>query len=87
MTPLDKEVFAMASYNAGPARISGLRRQTGAAGLDSNRWFRNVEVLAAREIGRETVDYVSNIYKYYLAQRLLQQRREARERARRSSSP
>jgi membrane-bound lytic murein transglycosylase MltF len=82
MTPLDKEVFAMASYNAGPARIAGLRRQAGAAGLDSNRWFRNVEVLAAREVGRETVDYVSNIYKYYLAQRLLQQRREARERAR-----
>jgi membrane-bound lytic murein transglycosylase MltF len=81
MTPLDKEVFAMASYNAGPARIAGLRRQAGAAGLDSNRWFQHVEVLAAREIGRETVDYVSNIYKYYLAQRLLQQRREARERA------
>ena len=87
MTPLDKEVFAMASYNAGPARIAGLRRQAGAAGLDSNRWFQNVEVLAAREIGRETVDYVSNIYKYYLAQRLLQQRREARERARPSGTP
>jgi membrane-bound lytic murein transglycosylase MltF len=87
MTPLDKEVFAMASYNAGPARIAGLRRQAGAAGLDSNRWFQNVELLAAREIGRETVDYVSNIYKYYLAQRLLQQRREARERARPASSP
>jgi membrane-bound lytic murein transglycosylase MltF len=81
MTPLDKEVFAIASYNAGPARIAGLRRQAGPAGLDSNRWFQHVEVLAAREIGRETVDYVSNIYKYYLAQRLLQQRREARERA------
>jgi membrane-bound lytic murein transglycosylase MltF len=87
MTPLDKEVFAMASYNAGPARIAGLRRQAGAAGLDSNRWFQHVELLAAREIGRETVDYVSNIYKYYLAQRLLQQRRAARERARPSSSP
>jgi membrane-bound lytic murein transglycosylase MltF len=81
MTPLDREVFAMASYNAGPTRIAGLRRRAGAAGLDSNRWFRNVEVLAAREIGRETVDYVSNIYKYYLAQRLLQQRRAAGERA------
>jgi hypothetical protein len=46
-----------------------------------------VEVLAAREIGRETVDYVSNIYKYYLAQRLLQQRREARDGARSSGSP
>jgi membrane-bound lytic murein transglycosylase MltF len=81
MTPLDREVFAMASYNAGPARIAGLRRRAAAAGLDSNRWFGHVEVVAAREIGRETVDYVSNIYKYYLAQRLLQQRSAARERA------
>jgi membrane-bound lytic murein transglycosylase MltF len=81
MTPLDQEVFAMASYNAGPARIAGLRRQASAAGLDPDRWFGHVEIMAAREIGRETVDYVSNIYKYYLAQRLLQQRGEARERA------
>jgi len=36
----------------------------------------------ALETDRETVDYVSNIYNYYLAQRLLQQRREAREQAR-----
>ena len=81
MTPLDREVFAMASYNAGPARIAGLRRRAASAGLDANRWFGHVEVIAAREIGRETVDYVSNIYKYYLAQRMLQQQREARERA------
>ena len=29
------------------------------------------EVVAARRIGRETVQYVSNIYKYYLAYRLI----------------
>jgi hypothetical protein len=26
-----------------------------------------VEIIAAQEIGRETVQYVANIYKYYLA--------------------
>jgi membrane-bound lytic murein transglycosylase MltF len=81
MTPLQQEIFAMASYNAGPARIAGLRREARAAGLDPNRWFENVEAIAAREIGRETVDYVSNIYKYYLAYSLLFERRTARERA------
>jgi membrane-bound lytic murein transglycosylase MltF len=81
MTPLDKELFAMASYNAGPARIAGLRRRATALGLDPDRWFQNVEVAASEEIGRETVDYVSNIYKYYLAYTLLDQRRLARERA------
>jgi membrane-bound lytic murein transglycosylase MltF len=38
-------------------------------GLDPNLWFQNVEVVAAKEIGRETVQYVSNIAKYYVAYR------------------
>ena len=29
-------------------------------------WFNNVEEVAAKRIGRETVQYVSNIYKYYI---------------------
>jgi membrane-bound lytic murein transglycosylase MltF len=69
MDRLNKGLFALASYNAGPARVAGLRRKAEAAGLDQNKWFNNVEFVAAREIGRETVDYVSNIYKYYIAYR------------------
>ena len=41
-------------------------------GLDPNLWFRNVEHVAAKRIGRETVQYVSNVYKYYLAYRQLE---------------
>jgi membrane-bound lytic murein transglycosylase MltF len=81
MKPLDKELFAMASYNAGPARIAKLRRRAAALGLDSNRWFQHVEVVVSKEIGRETVDYVGNIYKYYLTYNLLDQRRRARDQA------
>jgi membrane-bound lytic murein transglycosylase MltF len=70
-------LFAFAAYNAGPARVRGLRRKAAAAGLDSTRWFQNVELMAAREIGRETVQYVANIYKYYVAFELtLEQTRE-----------
>ena len=29
-------------------------------------WFGNVEVIAAERIGRETVTYVANIYKYHV---------------------
>jgi len=79
--PLDRELFAMASYNAGPARIAQLRRQATDVGLDPNRWFQNVELVVSKEIGRETVDYVGNIYKYYLTYNLLEQQRRARERA------
>lgn len=79
--PRDRALFAFASYNAGPGRIAGLRREAAAQGLDPNRWFNNVELVAARRIGRETVTYVSNIYKYYLAYQLMVQGDEARERA------
>jgi membrane-bound lytic murein transglycosylase MltF len=72
MTDLDKGLFAFAAYNAGPARIRQLRRETAARGLDANVWFNNVERVASERIGRETVTYVSNIYKYYVAYLLVQ---------------
>lgn len=71
MTPLDKALFSFASYNAGPARITRLRTETQKRGFDPNIWFGNVENLAAEKIGAETVTYVSNIYKYYIAYRLI----------------
>lgn len=71
MTPLDKALFSFASYNAGPARIARLRTETQKRGFDPNIWFGNVENLAAEKIGAETVTYVSNIYKYYIAYRLI----------------
>jgi membrane-bound lytic murein transglycosylase MltF len=65
----NKKLFGLASYNAGPARVKGLRQKAVAMGLDPNLWFYNVEVVAAQEIGRETVQYVGNIYKYYIVYR------------------
>ncbi|MEE4292838.1 MAG: transporter substrate-binding domain-containing protein [Xanthomonadales bacterium] len=62
-------LFALASYNAGPARVRKLRTMAEEQGYDPNVWFDNVEVMAAKDIGRETVQYVSNIVKYYLAYR------------------
>ncbi len=67
MDELNKTLFSFAAYNAGPRRIARLRAQAENMGLDSNVWFDNVEVVASRRIGRETVEYVSNIYKYWVA--------------------
>jgi membrane-bound lytic murein transglycosylase MltF len=67
--PVNQMLFAFASYNAGPNRIAKLRDEAGAAGLDRNKWFRNVELVAARRVGREPVQYVANIFKYYVAYR------------------
>jgi membrane-bound lytic murein transglycosylase MltF len=82
MTQLDKGLMTFASYNAGPGRIRQLRRETARRGLDPNVWFGNVEQVVSEKIGRETVDYVSNIYKYYVAYRLIAERLDQRERAR-----
>jgi membrane-bound lytic murein transglycosylase MltF len=78
ITPANRAFFALASYNAGPARVAGLRKKAKAEGLDPDRWFNNVELVAAKEIGRETVTYVSNIYKYYLAYQLMVEGEKAR---------
>jgi membrane-bound lytic murein transglycosylase MltF len=70
MDNLNKGLFAFASYNAGPARVKALRNEAAKSGLNPNLWFNNVEQIAAKRIGRETVQYVGNIYKYYIAYKL-----------------
>jgi len=67
---LNRSLFVLASYNAGPNRIAGLRRQAETQGLDPNVWFDNVELIVGKEIGQVTVTYVRNIYKYYVAYKL-----------------
>jgi membrane-bound lytic murein transglycosylase MltF len=68
--PLNRTLMVFASYNAGPTRISRLRKKAGADGLNPNEWFGNVELVVAKDVGQETVQYVSNIYKYYVAYKL-----------------
>ena len=62
-----------------PGRIRQLRAETKQRGLDPNVWFGNVERVASERIGRETVTYVSNIFKYYVTYRLLYEQRERRD--------
>lgn len=74
--------FTLAAYNAGPTRIKGLRRKARELGYDPNVWFGNVEQVALKEIGQETVQYVVNISKYYvmfkLAEENLRQRADTK---------
>jgi membrane-bound lytic murein transglycosylase MltF len=79
--PVNKTLFVFASYNAGPNRIERLRKEAPAMGLDPNVWFGNVELVAAKDIGQETVTYVANIYKYYVAYKLAQGEAQARQQA------
>jgi membrane-bound lytic murein transglycosylase MltF len=80
--PLDRVLFSFAAYNAGPGNIAKARKKAAALGLDPNQWFGNVEVAASRVISREPVIYVRNIYKYYVAYKLIEENRIKREDAR-----
>ena len=82
---LNKTLFAFASYNAGPTRIADLRKKAASEGLNPNEWFGNVELVVAKDVGQQTVRYVSNIYKYYVSYKLaldqeLEQQRDAAQR-------
>jgi membrane-bound lytic murein transglycosylase MltF len=78
---LNQWLFALAAYNAGPARVASLRAEAQKSGYDRNNWFDNVEIIAAKRIGSETVTYVGNIYKYYVGYQLAASRiEEQRER-------
>ncbi len=81
MDDVNKGLMTFASYNAGPGRIRQLRREAEKQGLDPNVWFGNVERVASERIGRETVTYVSNIYKYYVAYKLVMASQERRDAA------
>jgi membrane-bound lytic murein transglycosylase MltF len=82
---LNQILLALAAYNVGPNRMISLRQTAEREGYDPDVWFDNVELIAAREVGREPVNYVTNIYKYYLAYRTsaeqLSRRQDARRRA------
>ena len=73
LDPTNKILMVFASYNAGPNRIAQLREKAASEGLDPNQWFGNVELVVAQNVGQVTVQYVNNIYKYYVAYKLLQQ--------------
>jgi membrane-bound lytic murein transglycosylase MltF len=72
-------LFALAAYNAGPAKIQRIRRQAAAEGHNPNLWLENVELIAARRIGRETVRYVRNVFKYYVAYRMAWEEQSLRQ--------
>ena len=78
MDAVNKALMTFAAYNAGPGRLRQLRRETEQRGLNPNIWFGNVERIASERIGRETVTYVSNIYKYYVTYRLITLQMERR---------
>jgi len=78
LSDLDKTLMTFAAYNAGPGNLRKFRALAEKSGLNKNLWFGNVEQAAAQMVGRETVDYVGNIYKYYVAYKLVEEKAGAK---------
>jgi membrane-bound lytic murein transglycosylase MltF len=83
----NRTLLALAAYNAGPTRVAALRAEAAELKLDPDVWLNNVELVAERRIGHETVSYVRNIYKYYAAYKLQLETLEARRAARSAHVP
>jgi len=75
ITEKNKMAFSLAAYNAGPAKVRKMRALAKKMGLDPDVWYANVEVAAAKLVGRETVHYVRSIFKYYIAYTLVKEQR------------
>ncbi|HEX6020167.1 MAG TPA: transglycosylase SLT domain-containing protein, partial [Burkholderiaceae bacterium] len=83
----NRTLFAFAAYNCGPGNIRRMRSEATKRGLDDNQWFNNVELVTAEKIGVETTTYVRNIYKYYVAYKLMTELDEAQRKAREGVQP
>jgi len=78
----EQNAHDVCGIQCGSSRISRLRNRAKNEGLDPNQWFGNVELVAAKDVGREPVQYVSNIYKYYVAYKLTQEQSRLQTQAR-----
>jgi membrane-bound lytic murein transglycosylase MltF len=83
----NRPLFAFASYNCGPGNVAKARRRARERGLDPDKWFNNVEIVVAEQIGTETTTYVRNIYKYYVAYKLTLEAQETADQARQQFAP
>jgi membrane-bound lytic murein transglycosylase MltF len=77
----NRTLMSFAAYNAGPYNLQKFRAFAQQAGLNPNVWFNNVELGAAKNLGFEPVQYVNNIYKYYIAYQLSVERLDAQRKA------
>jgi membrane-bound lytic murein transglycosylase MltF len=66
----NRSLFAVASYNIGPNNVAKARVLALQAGFDPNQWFQNVEFIAAQKMGFEPINYVRNVYKYFISYQL-----------------
>jgi membrane-bound lytic murein transglycosylase MltF len=64
-----------------------MRKEAAKRGLDPDKWFNNVEIVTSERIGIETTTCVRNIYKYYVAYKLMLDAHAVADKARQQVAP
>jgi membrane-bound lytic murein transglycosylase MltF len=77
----NRTLFAFAAYGMGAGALRSVRREAEVEKLDPNVWFNNVERVAVARVGGETPRAVRNIYKYYIAYKLIEEADAAKKAA------
>jgi membrane-bound lytic murein transglycosylase MltF len=88
--PFDEQnrtLFAFAAYGMGAGALQWCRRQALAERVNPNLWFNNVERVAVARVGQETPRAVRNIYKYYIAYKLIEEADAAKKAAMGAAKP
>jgi len=67
LTERERRAFTLAAYNLGPESVQALRAKARQQELDGDRWFFQVERIAAEEVGIGVVNYVASVNKYRVA--------------------
>lgn len=80
-------VYSKTFYFIDKAQQHGLTYAAGVELEKALKWFNNVELVVAKEVGREPVQYVSNIFEYYVAYKLVVERARDREVAKQKGAP
>ena len=83
----NRALFAFASYNCGAGTVQKARTEASKRRLDPDQWFNNVEIVIAERVGIQTTTYVRNIYKYYMAYKLMGDAAETARKAREQVAP
>lgn len=70
LNPDEQIRFALAAYNAGPTRLSRIRRMADDMGYNPDVWFLETEVATQRKVSTEPVRYVRKINTIYVAYKM-----------------
>ncbi len=79
LSELNRNLMAIAAYASGPEQVIAARKRAALAGYNPDIWLNHVETTMLPKNGKDTAQYVRNIYKYFKAYEYFTARTENEE--------